>query len=61
MSEENYGFRVIHRSTLNNFIASQAKIAFIMAISPLKIKVCSLTGLSYNSYLPPDISYDFPN
>jgi len=47
MSEENCGFGVIHRSTMNNFIPSQARIAFIMAISPLKIRVCSQTGLSY--------------
>jgi len=47
MSEENYGFRVIHRSTPNNFIPNQARIALIMAISPLKIRVCSLAELSY--------------
>ena len=48
MSGENYRFRVIHRFTQNNFIPSQSQLSFNNAISPLKIRGCSLTGLSYS-------------
>jgi len=38
MSEENYGFRVIHTSTLNNFVASQSPHSFNNGYFPFENK-----------------------